>query len=147
MKIGDGIRSITESLIGPEGKKAGTQKSSFIHELNQQKEHMERAGLDQLLKNIESQGKILANSRTVKDLMIYKSLVKKFVKDAVNSGLFLKKEQGWDLRGRGKMFTTIKKIDEQLLQLTEEVLAKEKKGIDLLERIGDIKGLLLNLYI
>ena len=34
----------------------------------------------------------------------------------------------------------------KLIELTEEVVNQEKDAIDLLGRIGEIKGLLINLY-
>lgn len=40
----------------------------------------------------------------------------------------------------------MKEIDDKLIQLTEEMMDQEKPAIDLLERIGEIKGLLINLY-
>jgi len=40
----------------------------------------------------------------------------------------------------------VKEIDQQLITLTEAVVEQEKPSIDLLDKIGEIKGLLINLY-
>ncbi|MDY0394833.1 DUF327 family protein [Virgibacillus halophilus] len=37
-------------------------------------------------------------------------------------------------------------MDEKLVKLTEDVLDQEKKTVDLLDTIGEIKGLLVNIY-
>ena len=41
---------------------------------------------------------------------------------------------------------TVKMIDEKLIRLTEDVMDKENDGIAILGQIGEIKGLLINLY-
>ena len=44
------------------------------------------------------------------------------------------------------MFKIVKVIDEKLLDLTDEIIAKEKKGLDILKCVGEIQGLLVNIY-
>jgi uncharacterized protein YaaR (DUF327 family) len=37
-------------------------------------------------------------------------------------------------------------IDEKMIDLTEDMLRQENSGLKLLTKIGEIEGLLLNLY-
>ncbi len=37
-------------------------------------------------------------------------------------------------------------IDEKMIALTEDMLVQEKSSIKLLSKIGEIEGLLLNIY-
>lgn len=41
---------------------------------------------------------------------------------------------------------TVETIDAKLVELSEEILNKEKSSLEILEMIGEIKGLLINLY-
>ena len=100
--------------------------------------------LSRFLTDIETFGKRLTKSRNFKDLAKFKGLVKRFVKD-VDSGLSHETEKSFDLYGSSRTLGLVKEIDEKLLQLTEEMLDQEKSAIDLLDRIGEIKGLLINL--
>ncbi|WP_404404910.1 YaaR family protein [Jeotgalibacillus malaysiensis] len=95
---------------------------------------------------IEDQGKKLADSRTVDDLRKYKGLVKKFMEEAVNNGLQLEDQRGFNRRGRTKVYKIVKEIDTKLIDLTNQVLDKEKKGLDILGTIGEIQGLIINVY-
>lgn len=95
---------------------------------------------------IEDQGKKLADSRTVEDLRKYKGLVKKFMEEAVNNGLQLEDQRGFNRRGRTKVYKIVKEIDTKLIDLTNQVLDKEKKGLDILSTIGEIQGLIINVY-
>ncbi len=42
--------------------------------------------------------------------------------------------------------TIVKQIDEKLMELTEQMMNQEEKSIQILGLIGEIKGLLINLY-
>ncbi|MBM7577754.1 YaaR family protein [Jeotgalibacillus terrae] len=95
---------------------------------------------------IEDQGKKLSDSRTVEDLRKYKGLVKKFMEEAVNNGLQLEDQRGFNRRGRTKVYKIVKEIDSKLIDLTNQVLDKEKKGLDILGTIGEIQGLIINVY-
>lgn len=102
--------------------------------------------LNKLLSDIQGAGDRLVRSRTFKDLSKYKALVKKFVKEAVDFGMDLKQSQSWNQYGQSRPLKTVQTIDDKLLQLTEEIMHKEKDGISILGQIGEIKGLLINLY-
>ncbi|WP_227394295.1 YaaR family protein [Jeotgalibacillus aurantiacus] len=95
---------------------------------------------------VEEQGKKLADSRTVEDLRKYKGLVKKFLDEAVNNALQLEDQRGFNRRGRTKVYKIVKEVDSKLIELTNNVLDKEKKGLDILSQIGEIQGLLINVY-
>lgn len=145
MKINQDIRLNTDKIRSEQ--KAATNTSLKFNELVQkQDQKMQMGQLQNLLKDIESAGERLSRSRTFKDLSKYKTLVKKFVKEAVDFGMDLKQSHSWNQYGQGRSLKIVETIDEKLVELTEGVLEKEGQSIDLLGKIGEIKGLLINLY-
>lgn len=98
-----------------------------------------------MMKNITLQGEKLARSRNFKDLAKFKRLIKSFLGETVSGGLRIKKEQSFNRNGSSHL-TLIKQVDEKLIELTEQVMSQEKKTVDILGLIGEIKGLLINLY-
>lgn len=102
--------------------------------------------LTRILTALEKQGQRLSRSRTFTDLSRYKTLVQQFIQTAVNSGLELKQSREWNAEGRGQVFHTIQTIDEQLIELTDLVVDNEKSSLDILDKIGEVKGLLINIY-
>lgn len=42
--------------------------------------------------------------------------------------------------------SVVQVVDEKLVELTEEVMSKEKNSLNILGKIGEIKGLLINIY-
>ncbi|PLR93323.1 YaaR family protein [Bacillus sp. T33-2] len=116
-------------------------------ELVQKQEHKMHMGqIQQLLSEIDNAGERLSRSRTFKDLARYKSLVKRFVKETVDFGMGLKQSHSWNQFGEGRSLKIVEIIDGHLVELTEGIMKQEEKSIDILGRIGEIKGLLINLY-
>jgi uncharacterized protein len=145
MKIGQDIRPVLDTKQN-EGKIGKKTSLSFGETVSKQSEKLHSEQLTRLLGDIETQGKRLLQSQTVRDLQLYKNLVQRFVKEAVNFGMQLKQNKSWNEQGRSRTLKLVKEIDEQLIQITEAVLSQEKDSISLLDKIGEIKGLLVNLY-
>jgi uncharacterized protein len=123
-----------------------TGEKSFGTYVQKQGEKMQAVQLQQLMKEIEGQGERLARAQNFRDLAKFKQLVKKFVQEAVNYGMNMKQSNSWDMHGFQQTHRTVEKIDEQLVELTDQVMKKESNTIDILDKIGEVKGLLINLY-
>ena len=109
-------------------------------------QRMQTEQIPKLLGDISTAGDRIAKSRNLRDLAKFKMLVKRFLKEAVSYGLELKQSHTWNRFGEGRRLKVVNTIDEKLIELTEDVLNEEKDSVDLLAKIGEIKGLLINLY-
>jgi hypothetical protein len=107
---------------------------------------MKTGELQQLLKDITAQGNKLARFRSFRDLAKFKRMVKGFLQKAVKEGMALEQSHSFGMDGQTRHLTIVKQIDEKLMELTEELMNQEKKTVDILGLIGEIKGLLVNLY-
>ncbi len=119
---------------------------SFSEVMAKGREKINEDKFRKLLQDIDEQGKILAESRTVEDLRRYKQLVKELMNDVVKYGIALEERRGFNRRGRTKIYKIITEVDKKLLALTDEVLKKESKGLSILDLVGEIKGLLINIF-
>jgi uncharacterized protein YaaR (DUF327 family) len=145
MKIGQDVRPVLETKQN-DGKTGKKSALSFGETVAKQSERLQSEQLTRLLGDIETQGKRLLQSQTVKDLQAYKNLVQRFMKEAVDFGMQLKQNKSWNEQGRSRTLKLVKEVDQQLIEVTEMVLSQEKDSIGLLDKIGEIKGLLVNLY-
>lgn len=102
--------------------------------------------LEQQLEEIKKQGDKLIRYRTLREMAKYKRMVKSFIKDATSKGLDLTHHHSFNFEGTNRQLHIVKTIDEKLLKMTEEITSDGAKSIDLLGLIGEIKGLLINLY-
>ncbi|WP_413364228.1 YaaR family protein [Lysinibacillus sp. 3P01SB] len=107
---------------------------------------METEQLTRLLGDISAAGERVARSRNLRELTRFKMLVKRFLQEAVNHGLETKQSHTWNRFGEGRRLKIVETVDERLVELASDILDEEKETIDLLDKIGEIKGLLINLY-
>ncbi len=144
MKINKDIRVNTDA--SKQEIKTGQVETKFRELVTKQNEKLQTGQLQALMKNIDDTGTRLGRSQNLKDLNKFKSLVKQFVKEAVDFGIGLKKEKSWDHFGQVRDLSVVQVVDDKLVELTEEVMSKEKNSLNILGKIGEIKGLLINIY-
>ncbi|AOZ88638.1 hypothetical protein BK049_08010 [Bacillus xiamenensis] len=145
MKINQDMRLLLEKRE-LQAMKGSQTSSSFKSSMETQSGKMRLEQLTVMLSDIEVFGKKLTKSRNLKDLARFKGLVKRFVKETVDNGLNIETSRSFDLYGNTRTLALVKALDEKLIELTEDMMNQEKPSLDLLERIGEIKGLLINLY-
>lgn len=147
MKINPGLRPFGKDIrLTDNAGSQQMQQKAFSDVMHQQREQVTHEQLSQRMQQIDLQGERLARSMTVRELRSYKQLVKKFLEDTVRMGIGLKDTKGWDRRGRGKRYKLLEEIDAVLVSMGDEMLEHEQGRIDMLNKIGEIRGLLINLF-
>lgn len=142
------VRRIEKTGIHQIQKKGieATESVRFTEVMAKGREQIVYERMQQMQADIEAQGQKLAKSQTIEDFKKYKQLVKSFMEDAVKNGLQLEEQRGLDWRGRTKVYKIVKEVDKKLIDLANTVLDKEKRGLDILGLVGEIQGLLINIY-
>ncbi|MDE6641464.1 MAG: YaaR family protein [Acetatifactor sp.] len=112
--------------------------------------HIEEAELQTklqtLMEEITMQGNKLAKRRDVKDMRHYRGLVKEFLNEVVTHSHSFSRENFLDRRGRHRVYGIIRLVDENLDQLAQELMKDEKDNLAILNKIGEIRGLLLDIF-
>lgn len=137
-------RTSTDKIKGKDNLPA--ESISFQEVISKNRQQAVYEKLSKLVEEIEGQGKKLSEHRTVDDLRRYKKMVKDFMDEAVNNALKLEEQSGFNRRGRTKVYKIVKEVDKKLVELTNTLLDKEKNGLDILQSVGEIQGLLINIY-
>lgn len=147
MKINPGWRPFGNEVVRSENTSSQQlQKMSFSDTMQQHEERATREQLQRILQQIDLQGQRLAKSMTVRELRQYKLLVKQFLEETARRGVQLRDTRGWDRRGRTKRYKLLEEIDAKLLGLADELVESEQGRIELLQKIGEIRGMLINLF-
>ena len=105
-----------------------------------------QAKVESLMMDITSQGERIARHMDIRGLKRYRGLVKEFLNEVVYRSHKFSRENFLDRRGRHRVYGIIRKIDETLDALAEELVADEKDHLAILSRIGEIEGLLLDIF-
>lgn len=142
------VQRVTNSSLSRSEFKEEVAKDSvsFTSVMDKRRTDVTYERLSKKMTEIEAQGGKLADTRSVENLRKYKKMVKDFLDDAIKNGLELKEQRGFNQRGSTKIYKLVKEVDKKLIDLTNQVLDKEKKGLDVLNLVGEIKGMLLNIY-
>lgn len=101
--------------------------------------------LNGLMKEISDQGDKIAKHMDIKDMKKYRALVKDFMNEVVNRSHEFSRENFLDRRGRHRVYGIVRLVDENLDELAKELMNDEKDHINILSRIDEIKGLLLDI--
>ncbi len=113
-----------------------------VKDYDKQKEELQKA-----LDEIDKKGQALVENRTVENLYAYKDLIKGFIEETVVKGLEIRERRGFSKTGRTKVMRTVAEIDAKLLELTNLIIKREHKEINVLKKVGEIQGLLVNILI
>ncbi len=112
--------------------------------------HIQEAELQQrlqlLMEQITMEGEKLAKRKDLKDMKHYRGLVKEFLNEVVTHSHSFTRENFLDRRGRHRVYGIIRKIDENLDALAQELMKDEKDNLAILARLGEIRGLLLDIF-
>lgn len=105
-----------------------------------------QARLTSLMEEITMQGDKLAKHRDIKDMKRYRGLVKEFLNEIVNRSHSFTRENFLDRRGRHRVYGIVRLVDAKLDELAQELVKDEKDNLSILSKIGEIRGLLLDIF-
>lgn len=102
--------------------------------------------LTALMEEITMQGEKISKKKDIKDMKKYRGLIKEFLNEVVNRSHSFSRENFLDRKGRHRVYGIVRLIDENLDELAQELIKDEQDGIAILNKIGEIRGLLLDIF-
>ncbi len=101
--------------------------------------------LSNLMSEITAEGEIIAKRKNIKDMKRYRGLVKDFMNEILNRSHKFSRQNFLDKKGRHRVYGIIKLVDQNLDDLAAELLKEESDNLSVLAKIGEIRGLLIDL--
>ena len=92
----------------------------------------------------EEKGRLTVE-KYVRDMKKYRSLVKEFMNEVVNRSHKFSRENFLDRRGRHRVYGIVRLVDKNLDELAEELVKDEKDHINILNKVDEIRGLLIDI--
>lgn len=138
---------------------AGVEKQQSVQEHHEQyskdfKLHVHDAEktnqseyINALRDKIEKQGIILSQSTDLCELQRYRSMISEFLSATVRGAYSFEKNNFFDSGGGHQILSEVKKINNKLDELAEEVLSKEQDNIKITNLVEDIRGLVFDLTV
>ena len=101
-----------------------------------------QARLTTMMEEIVQSGKRLGKRMDIRDMKSYRGLIQGFLNEIVNRSHKFSRENFLDRRGRHGI---IKLVNQNLDELAQELIKDEKDHIAILNKIDEIRGLLLDI--
>lgn len=141
------VNNIQQPMQTTQANSVAPTDETFKFMLASSIEEAELAGrLNLLMEEIVMQGDKLEKRMDIKDMKRYRSLIKDFLNEIVNRSHKFSRENFLDRKGRHRVYGIIRKVDEKLDELAQELVKDEKDAIAILSKIGEIRGLLLDIF-
>jgi len=102
--------------------------------------------LTSLMTEIAAQGERIGKKKDIRDMRKYRSLIKEFMNEIVNRSHEFSRENFLDRKGRHRVYGIIRLVDSTLDELAQELCKDEKDNMAVLAKIGEIRGLLLDIF-
>ncbi len=135
------------SVSGAERREPGAKPTAFRSELSDitGKNYMEK--LTAMTENIFSQGELVKKRMDITELKKYKEMVSDFLREAVKFSHEFKKDSSFDARGRHRVYSIVKKVNEKLDDMTQALLSEQADNIKVIDSIDEVRGLLVDLVV
>ncbi len=105
-----------------------------------------QASLAVMMEDITQQGKTLGKRMDVRDMKLYRKMIKEFMNEIAGHSHKFSRENFLDKKGRHRVYGIVKQVNETLDELAAELLKEEKDHIAILSKIDEIRGLLLDIF-
>jgi hypothetical protein len=132
-----------EQPQAPQQETDGNFKFTLVSRIEEQDL---QSALTGMLEEITRQGDKLAKHRDIKDMKRYRSLIKDFMNEVVNRSHAFSRENFLDRKGRHRVYGIIRLVDQNLDELAQELVKDEQDNLAILSKIGEIRGLLLDIF-
>ena len=129
-------------------KTEATAGENFKFALASKVEDVElRDKLNNMLVSITDQGEKIAKHMDITDMRKYRESIKDFMNEIVTHSHKFSRENFLDRRGRHRVYGIVKLVDGNLDELAQELLKDEKSHLNILGKIDEIRGLLLDMMV
>ena len=143
LKVNQAMPVSQTEAAAPVREADGNFKFTLVSHIEEQEL---QARLGTLMEEITMQGDKLAKKRDIRDMKKYRGLIKDFMNEIINRSHSFSRENFLDRKGRHRVYGIIKLVDQNLDELAAELMKEEKDQIAILNKIGEIRGLLLDIF-
>lgn len=129
-------------MVKPQQEADGSFKFTLMSQIGDEGLQERLTGM---MEEITRQGDKLAKKRDIRDMKRYRGLIKDFMNEIVSRSHEFSRENFLDKRGRHRVYGIVRLVDENLDSLAQELMKDEQDHMAILAKIGEIRGLLLDI--
>lgn len=101
--------------------------------------------LTKMVEGIRDQGNKISKHMDIRDVRLYRELIAEFVNEVTTNSHKFYRDNILDKKGKHRVYSIIRTINYDVDEIARELLKSEKNNIALLEKIGEVNGLILDI--
>ena len=148
------VRNVNKMEYGPMGARQVEHSSaseasavSFKRTLTDLSREQYETHMGTLMAKIDEQAEKLTKRADIREFQKYRQMLQEFLDEVVSNGYAFSKDDAFGARGRHRFYATVKTINGKLDEMAKELLSGQADNVDLLHRIDDIRGLILDIML
>lgn len=142
----DPQRRVDSSKKRADGKgkeRLGPQAASFLEQMTSAETVMRQETLDSLLATVDQSADDFMRDPSEGHFKAYQQAVRDFMRQTMNRAY--KVERVFDEKNR--LYTIVREVDAKLATLAEDTLNKQGRPMELVARMTEVRGMLLDMFI
>lgn len=100
--------------------------------------------LTRMIEDITVQGDKISKHMDIRDVRVYRNMISEFLGEVVANSHKFSRDNFLDRRGRHRVYGMVRVVNEKVDELARELIRAEANHLDILDKIGEIEGLLLD---
>ena len=146
--VSSDLKPSSQGELDTEINKTGSQEfeSMLTQKQSTQGVTEKSSKTEKLIQNIEELKEQLDLQLTMDGLLEYKEAVRSFLQHYTQNDLKMEQKMMRDRHGYTQKLSAISSIDQKINSLTENMLETNQGHLETLKQIGEINGLIVNLY-
>ncbi len=130
----------------PGNKKVSSKQQNFQAQFSKAHKQEVSQELEQLMGDIKEKGDRLADQMNWESFISYRDSVKSFLRVLIGETYQVASSKGKNRFGSQKLYRHVETIDNKLAELGKQLVEDESEKVDVIAKIDEIRGLLLDLY-
>jgi uncharacterized protein YaaR (DUF327 family) len=123
------------------------KREDFRFTLNKLSDEGLASRLQSLIGDIRAQGRKVAEHLDFNELKQYRNMITDFINEVITNSHEFSRENFLDRRGRHHVYGIVRLVNQELDALAQDLLNSQKTSLELLEKIDEIHGLLLDMVV
>lgn len=101
--------------------------------------------LKAMVEDIMAQGDKLSKHMDIRDVRVYRTMISDFLGEVVANSHKFSRDNFLDKKGRHRVYGIVRVVNQKIDELARELIRSEADHLEILEKVGEIEGLLLDI--
>jgi uncharacterized protein YaaR (DUF327 family) len=143
-KLSSGMQELSHTGGAQPG---APQDFSFSRHMADFSQEEYREYIEGLRDRIFQQGEVIKQKADITEFMQYRRLISELLEVVAGNAYACTRTSTFDRKGRRNVFVLIRRVNEQLDEMAQEILSEQRDNLMLLKMVDDIRGLLLDILL